>query len=91
MARRDFWCLIGIAIVTIIMMAAFILAISDAVAQGKPENPCKIYYDKSIELANESTKDLPPGQTVDFDPRVAKSNSSIAYSWIYKNCKEYGN
>jgi hypothetical protein len=57
-------------------------------AQSKDQ--CKIYYDKAKELAEESVEPLPPGQTVDFDPRIAKSNSSIAYSQIYRNCKKYG-
>jgi len=55
------------------------------------QNTCKIYYDKAKELAEKGAEDLPSGgaQIVDFDPRVAKSNASIAYSQIYKNCREY--
>lgn len=60
-----------------------------ALAQQKIDN-CQFYYDKAKQLAEESAEDLPQGITTDFDPRMAKSNSSIAYSWLYKNCKKYG-
>ena len=58
-------------------------------AKAQIVSSCQTYYDKAIKLADESVEPLPPGQTVDFDPRMAKSNSSIAYSQIYKNCKKY--
>lgn len=82
------------------LLAAFIFTIVDNImfpnntpnilkAQAKT-NECKIYHDKAKELAEKSAKDLPDGQTIYFDPRMAKSNSSIAYSQIYRNCKEWG-
>ena len=64
-------------------------AFASAIAQKKETDYCKIYNNKAIELAEESAKDLPPDTTMDFDPRMAKSNSSIAYSQIYQNCKQY--
>ncbi|MEK7503098.1 MAG: hypothetical protein AAB556_01480 [Patescibacteria group bacterium] len=53
------------------------------------QNVCKTYYDKAKELAEKGAEDL-AGQVVDFDPRIAKSKASIAYSQIYRNCKEWG-
>lgn len=82
------------------LLAAFIFTIVDNImfpnntpnilkAQAKT-NECKIYHDKAKELAEKSAKDLPPGITMDFDPRIAESNASIAYSQIYNNCWRWG-
>lgn len=73
MTKKDFWCLmIGISVGSLLAMSVFIfVTTSSAETQGKPQDSCKVYYDKAKELAEKS------------------SNSSIAYSQIYRNCKEY--
>lgn len=91
MTKKDFLCLmIGISVGSLLAISIFIfVTTSRAEIQGKQQDSCKVYYDKAKELAEKGTEDLPQGITMDFDPRVVKANLSVAYSQIYKNCKEY--
>lgn len=82
---------IGVVIGLLLTMAIFaFFGTSNAEAQEKSQDSCKVYSDKAKELAEKSERDLPAGITIYFDPRIAESNDSIAYSQIYRNCKEYG-
>lgn len=86
---KELSCL-GIGMILLVMAIFYFLGEPTTTAQNKPESLCKIYYDKAKELAEKSIEELPQGQTIGFDPRIAKANSSIAYSQIYKNCRVYG-
>ena len=77
-------------VVTLIFVIAIINMLNFENAAAQSSEKCKIYHDKAIELAEKGVEDLPQGITMDFDPRMAKSNASIAYSQIYRNCREYG-
>lgn len=79
-----------IVLTTVFLVSIVINMSKNALAQPHVSVQCKFYYDKAKQLAEESVEPLPQGITIDFDPRVAKSNSSIAYSQLYRNCKEWG-
>ena len=77
-------------IVTLVLLVAIINTMVNNNASAQSSTSCKIYYDKAKELAEKGAEDLPQGITMDFDPRVSKATSSIAYNQIYRNCKKYG-